>query len=150
MVSNSVQLTDILAYFFLILAYVSIPCLTFLAYRGQKNHLRSELAKWRVALSFASLLLTTGNWLLLLFIIFSSRNGFILGSIGDWVLISLLAAMASAILALTGKGPARIQAVTAALLIAAIWIVGTVRDEVHPPRSDQVPTANHYSLVHPR
>jgi hypothetical protein len=106
---------------------VGCPCLVVTAYRGWANDRSQNLLQRRTLLGLASVSLTLFNWLAFIVTIMAGRTSMRVGvalSLDIWAPISVLIALASTALAFALAGMARIYAVSAALLMAAIWVIG--------------------------
>jgi len=118
---------DLLIEFFLISASIATPFFSVLAYRGWLEHARQEPLRWRSILGLASILLTFMAWLISVLLLLAAQIGIQVRTyLYSWPAISILIAIVGASLGFVLKGAARIQAIVAGSLMAAIWIIEIV------------------------
>ena len=110
--------------------FLTVLLLILLAYRGWAKRVRKDLPRWRSALGIASIAATFLNWLgfvVLALAVWLRMNVDFLDLLPvDWTDINLLISAAGTLTALALKGPSRVQAFLAGLLMTALWFTSIV------------------------
>src|SRR2546428_13071926 len=111
-------------------AFVAVPGLAILAYRGWTQGLRQELPRWRSALGPASILVTFLSWfglaILALSALMDLNANFFNFFSPDWIPPIALLTVVGTSLAFALRGASRIEAIVAGLLMVAAWLTSVV------------------------
>ncbi len=106
-----------------IVAYLAIPCLTFIAYRGWARRGRQVLPSWRSYLGVGSMSLTLIVWLGTVYFAFSHYAHLPTNFFSDtWMAANMLISMLAVAGSFALKGRPRMSAFAAAALMTAPWI----------------------------
>jgi hypothetical protein len=127
MPSHGNGVLDVLVPISLLVACVSTPSLTILAFLGWAKDARRKLPRWRAALSLTSVLLTSLNWIALMSMIIIGKTRMPVSvhlDLNVWAPISIVAGVLAATFGVALKGAARVQAVIGGFLMGAIWVTG--------------------------
>jgi prepilin signal peptidase PulO-like enzyme (type II secretory pathway) len=113
-------------YLIMVTAFVAVPCLTVLAYRGWAKNSRQDLPRWRSVLGITSISVTFLNWFGCTILALSALVDFNIPFSSDWVSPLALLVLLGTCLALALRGAPRLQAIVAGVLMVAVWLTSVV------------------------